>query len=148
MKKLNNSGFTLVELLAVIVVLALLMVVAASSIGNSLNNAKKSSMATEGEKVVAKTYEDLKMKEVDSSFDYTYANVNNATGAKDGDYTIKIKFNAAETKMTEVCIDDGKNYSIGTVAEAKVTWGASQFAEGTCSSFVAGAASSTSSSST
>ena len=41
MKKLNNSGFTLVELLAVIVVLALLMVVAASSIGNSLNNAKR-----------------------------------------------------------------------------------------------------------
>ena len=41
MIKLNKKGFTLVELLAVIVILALLMVVATRTIGTSLTNSKK-----------------------------------------------------------------------------------------------------------
>ena len=38
MKKLNKKGFTLVELLAVIVLLALVMIVAGGAIGNTLKN--------------------------------------------------------------------------------------------------------------
>ena len=148
MKKLNNSGFTLVELLAVIVVLALLMVVAASSIGNSLNNAKKSAMATEAEKVVAKTYEDVKMMDVSDTFTYTYAGVDAGEGAKDGDYHILIDFDATDTdKMVAVCITDGKNKSVGTISEATVTW-TRQFESGTsCSGFTIAQASPSSSSS-
>ena len=44
MKKLNKKGFTLVELLAVIVILALLMVVSLSVMGNVQNNAKKTAL--------------------------------------------------------------------------------------------------------
>ncbi len=51
MKRLNKKGFTLVELLAVIVVLALLMVVAASSIGTALDNSKQKSLLTEAQKL-------------------------------------------------------------------------------------------------
>ena len=46
--KLNKKGFTLVELLAVIVVLALLMVVAASSIGSALDNSKQKALSGYG----------------------------------------------------------------------------------------------------
>ena len=58
MKKLNKKGFTLVELLAVIVVLALLMVVATSSVGNALNNAKKNTLKTETQKIVTGIYQE------------------------------------------------------------------------------------------
>ena len=44
MKKLNKKGFTLVELLAVIVILALLIVVVATSVLPALDNSKKSSL--------------------------------------------------------------------------------------------------------
>ena len=43
MKKLNKKGFTLVELLAVIVVLALIMTLTVPSILSSMNSARQSS---------------------------------------------------------------------------------------------------------
>ena len=57
--KLNKKGFTLVELLAVIVVLALLMVVAASSIGSALENSKKNTLKTETQKVLTSVYQEI-----------------------------------------------------------------------------------------
>ena len=51
MMKLNKKGFTLVELLAVIVILALLMVVAASAVGSAQENSKKSALSTEAQKI-------------------------------------------------------------------------------------------------
>ena len=42
MKKLNKKGFTLVELLAVIVVLAIIMVLTLPTIMNSMNSARQS----------------------------------------------------------------------------------------------------------
>lgn len=44
MKKLNNKGFTLVELLAVVVILAIVMGIAASSVLNSINNSRRSTL--------------------------------------------------------------------------------------------------------
>ncbi len=43
-KKLNNKGFTLVELLAVVVILALVMGIAASSMLNTMNSSRKSTL--------------------------------------------------------------------------------------------------------
>lgn len=40
MKKLNKKGFTLVELLAVIVVLAIIMVIATQQVGKAMNNSR------------------------------------------------------------------------------------------------------------
>ena len=42
MKKLNKKGFTLVELLAVVVILAVLMLVAVTAVGPAIANSKKS----------------------------------------------------------------------------------------------------------
>lgn len=52
MKKLNKKGFTLVELLAVIVILALLIVVVANTALPAMNNAKKNSLEVYAERVV------------------------------------------------------------------------------------------------
>lgn len=43
-RKLNNKGFTLIELLAVVVILAIVMGIAATSVLNSINNSRKSSL--------------------------------------------------------------------------------------------------------
>lgn len=43
-KKLDNKGFTLIELLAVVVILAIVMGIAGTSIINSINNSRKSTL--------------------------------------------------------------------------------------------------------
>ena len=52
MKKLNKKGFTLVELLAVIVILALLIVVVANSVLPAMNNSKQSALKTYAQRVI------------------------------------------------------------------------------------------------
>lgn len=47
MKKLNKSGFTLVELLAVIVVLAVIMLLAVNAVIPQMNKARKNAFVTE-----------------------------------------------------------------------------------------------------
>jgi len=123
MKKidLNKKGFTLVELLAVIVILALLMVVATRTIGSSLTNSRTEAMKTEASKIVSKTYEDLQTAELMSTeTNYTYSGVAGTTGYKDGNYTIKITVD--KYKMSSVCITDGTKYGKGTITGSTIKW--------------------------
>lgn len=55
--KLNKRGFTLVELLAVIVVLAIIIVIAAPKVLEAMNSAKKKSFQLEGQTVLTKAME-------------------------------------------------------------------------------------------
>lgn len=61
--KRNKKGFTLVELLAVIVVLAIIMIIAIPSVMESMNNARRNSFAIYAQKVMntvqAKVQSDL-----------------------------------------------------------------------------------------
>lgn len=130
MKRLNKKGFTLVELLAVIVILALLMVVATRTIGNTLTNSRTEAMKTEASKIVSKTYEDLQSAALlVGTTTYTYAGVNTATGATEGNYTIIIGVNGYE--MNSVCVDDGSKYTLGTVVGANITF-TNTYEDGTC----------------
>jgi len=52
MKKMNKKGFTLVELLAVIVILAILMAIAATNIGPVIDNSRRSSMRTTAQMIL------------------------------------------------------------------------------------------------
>ena len=52
MKKMNKKGFTLVELLAVIVILAILMAIAATNIGPVIDNSRRSSMRTTAQQII------------------------------------------------------------------------------------------------
>ena len=126
MKKLNNQGFTLVELLAVIVVLALLMVVATSSIGGALNNAKKNSLKTEAQKMLTAAYTDAKSSMMlshnlknmvnagatSSAAVYWSTAWADATGGtvryKDGSYYGWFKFDSSK-KLTSYCVHDKDN---------------------------------------
>lgn len=58
MKKLNKKGFTLVELLAVIVVLAVIMLLAVNAVIPQMNKARKNAFVTEAQSVIdaASTY--------------------------------------------------------------------------------------------
>ena len=130
MKKLNKKGFTLVELLAVIVILALLMVVATRTIGGSLNSSKQSAMETEAAKIVSKTYEDLNMDKVNGNTagtTKTYDGALTTKGYSEGDYTVAILRDSTDTyKMVGVCISYGKSskkYSYGTINGSTITWG-------------------------
>lgn len=129
MKKLNKKGFTLVELLAVIVILALLMVVATRTIGGSLNSSKQSAMETEAAKIVSKTYEDLNMDKVNGNTagtTKTYDGALTTKGYSEGDYTVAILRDSTDTyKMVGVCISYGKSskkYSYGTINGSTITW--------------------------
>ncbi len=51
-KKLNNRGFTLVELLAVIVVLAIIIIIAAPKVLDAMNDAKKKSFQLMAQKIL------------------------------------------------------------------------------------------------
>lgn len=55
MKKLNNKGFTLVELMAVVIILAVVMGIAFTSVTSAMNNSRKSSL-TDSAKSVARAF--------------------------------------------------------------------------------------------
>ena len=50
-EKLNRKGFTLIELLAVIVILAIVMGISATSVLNSINNSRRSSLYSNAQSV-------------------------------------------------------------------------------------------------
>ena len=92
MKKLNKKGFTLVELLAVIVVLALLMVVAASSIGSALDNSKKKALLTETQKLV--TNISAEAQSLKLMGEVKKADIEKVYNGKDADYTYDVTINS------------------------------------------------------
>ncbi len=55
--KLNKKGFTLVELLAVIVVLAIIIVIAAPKVLEAMNSATKKAFQMEGQAILTKAME-------------------------------------------------------------------------------------------
>ena len=52
MKMKNKNGFTLVELLAVIVILAFIILIASSNVGGIMNDARKNALAIEGNRLI------------------------------------------------------------------------------------------------
>lgn len=48
----NKNGFTLVELLAVIVILAVIILIASSNVGGIMNDARKNALAIEGNRLI------------------------------------------------------------------------------------------------
>lgn len=125
--KLNKKGFTLVELLAVIVILALLMVVAARAIGDVQSDAQFDAAKTEGQKIASKNYEDLKLKEIQPTATMTYSGL--STGYTEGDF--KVWINANNSKIC-VTYKSAKKV-VGTISNGVVTWSGTDFTTGVCS---------------
>ena len=115
--KLNKKGFTLVELLAVIVILALLMVVATRTIGTTMTSSRVSAIQTEAKKLFSKTYEEAQtlklLGEVNGASTtngYSYlgtGSVTSGTGSlkgTEGDYTYKITL--SDYVITGICVEE------------------------------------------
>lgn len=139
MKKLNKKGFTLVELLAVIVILAILMVVAFSVVPGLQNNAKETGMSTEAKKLESQLVKDYQM----SLYDNTYTTYNFGGGTietatasspktitlTDSNYKMIATFDG--TKVTEYCIWDTKDVAAmksgGSYTKGKTCASATKF---------------------
>ena len=59
MKKMNKKGFTLVELLAVIVILAILMAIAATNLGPVIDNSRRASMRSTAQQIMSSVQSQL-----------------------------------------------------------------------------------------
>lgn len=135
MKKIlkNTKGFTLVELLAVIVVLAVIILIAMPSVMNSMEKARKNAFATEANEIIriAQTaYADAVMEgKTGNKFCVTYAYLSTKgfieknTGTYQGSVLINIDPNGKATYKIWLSND---NYKI-TAAEPDVTTNAKYF---------------------
>lgn len=110
MKKLNRKGFTLVELLAVIVVLAIIMVLTLPTIMNSMNSARQSTFLLYASRMLdtaADKYQSDALLNGGKSC-YEIKTLNNETTSK---YTGRVLISDNGNTMKIQMYDD--NYQIG-----------------------------------
>ena len=121
MKRLNKKGFTLVELLAVIVVLAVLVLIATTAVVPRMNRARKEAFKTEVSTIYNAALEYFAMSELTATpatcADYSKLVPDYLAAKGLSGYQIKIKKaednngNIIENKY-DITIDDGKNYRV------------------------------------
>lgn len=111
----NKKGFTLVELLAVIVVLAIIMIIAVPAVLDSMESAKAGSFKIFAENAIRKTMEkhqtDLLTGSTQDSADkcYKISDLKLETGGK---YAGSVKYTASD-KSYKAYIGDGTYYVAG-----------------------------------
>ena len=123
---MKKNGFTLVELLAVIVILAIILVIAVPKITDTINNAREGSMAS-SVKMVAAAAEREKMVADTLGNEFTDTNCLTAAwaGLNATDYaTCTVSFDtdgSAKVSMTGKGKFDGYTCTNGTRTEATCT---------------------------
>jgi len=113
----NNKGFTLVELLGVIVVLAIIVIIAIPMVLTALDNAKKNSFKIFGQRAIQRAMEERQAAEMTNSNDikdcYNLADLKLEGGNK---YTGSVKYIApsgGEDSKYIVFFADGTYYANG-----------------------------------
>lgn len=138
MKNLRKkNGFTLVELLAVIVVLAILMIVAFPAVLDVMEDAKKQNLVIFAEKVAKDvqtqyTYDNGLGNKTQSSIDKKY-DIEDLNYASTGNYKGCVKINDSGSKTAyEVFVGETNYYVHGTIGNgSKNTLTATKYASGT-----------------
>ncbi len=106
MKKINKKGFTLVELLAVIVIMGILMMVAIPSISRVIENSRKDTFVD-----IAKSYANA--AKTLWTADTLTCEGTVASAVDDGDYYILINTTESARTMLPVLVDQGGKSSWG-----------------------------------
>jgi len=125
---LNKKGFTLVELLAVIVILALLIVITANTVLPMMNKSKKSGMVTYAERAVSNATASYQADSITGgNTGDRYYSIYNLMGARDyfGCVQVVVDNSGAVPAYTyNVKMFDSKNkyYLEGTVAPGSSTF--------------------------
>ena len=118
MKKLNKKGFTLVELLAVVVILAILIAVVASTAIPAMTGAKEKAAETYADRLNAKAKEDCLVKTLNTDTsadeDCKYTSVKDLMGAENSQYQIN------DPIIVDIT-DDGAEVTGGTIQDKKNT---------------------------
>lgn len=122
MKKLNRKGFTLVELLAVIVVLAFVMVLAAPSVLSSMNSARQSSFMLYAEKMLnsaqTKYQSDQLIQLMDDTYCYNLSELTDSKSTQYSGFVMVTRGSKPDAKYTIQMFD--KTYSLGMVVDATI----------------------------
>lgn len=128
MKKLNKKGFTLVELLAVIVVLAFVMVLAAPSVLSSMNSARQSSFMLYAEKMLNSAQSRYQADQLVNLMPDTYCyNISKLSDSKNAQYAGFVKVTNGSKQTAEYTIQMfDKTYSIGMIDETATSYPAEQ----------------------
>ncbi len=104
----NNKGFTLIEILAVIVILGILMIIAVPAVTEHINGSRKSSFITTAKKFIDATIDEVADMEYSvSNENYTYYIPTKCLNAKNGDTSAYGKFTDSYVVVT---YQGGKNY--------------------------------------
>lgn len=120
MKKNNRKGFTLVELLAVIIVLALILVFAIPAVLDTSTRAQKKSFATYARRVLTLAQEYVEAQKLDGDVDnMAFKNETGSgfsLGTNDNEYTACIEYTTDGTYKIYMF---NKTYYVGTVTGTK-----------------------------
>lgn len=115
----NKKGFTLVELLAVIVVLAIIMIIAVPAVLDSMSSAKKGSFVVEARNVIRKGIEKYQADTLTSTQKkcYTVAELKIETGGKYSGKVVLEKKSGESAEDWHVYLTD-KEYVVNGVTSA------------------------------
>ncbi len=115
----NKKGFTLVELLAVIVVLAIIMIIAIPAVMTQMNNARVGTFKVYGQKVLAKAEETYQADLLfgTSSNCYTFTKMGlDKTGDYRGKVTVTVSTDGKLTPTFSLYLSDN-SYSVAGISE-------------------------------
>ncbi len=111
MKKINKKGFTLVELLSVIVILSVVVLIATNAVIPAMNSAKKQVLSEEANIIIpiAETIYTQKGYSGTKCISYEEIKNSNLLEKSDPNYTGSVKINVDEngSKTTQIWLSNG-----------------------------------------
>ena len=113
----NKKGFTLVELLAVIVVLAIIMIIAIPSVLNSMDDARKSSFALYGQKLINSAQAKVQASQLTNTTVKTCYNISELIDGATGSYQGKVEYNSSDKSYKVTLRDNSFVISAATATQ-------------------------------
>jgi len=127
MKKLNKKGFTLVELLAVVVILAILIAVVAGTAIPAMNSAKVKALGTYADRLSAKAKEKCLVEKIgEVSTTCSYPTIADIMGEDNAQYSVEASIvvtidSTGKASVTQGTIKDKSNNSKSLVTTTTTT---------------------------